>query len=67
MARGFEIQTGTHQSKQQGQEMAGSLPATTDLLYIIHCQSASVNTSIFKGTSGFVRGQGVLRFRVLNG
>nr|XP_029481687.1 uncharacterized protein LOC115104401 [Oncorhynchus nerka] len=52
-------------SRARRGETAGSLPATTELLYFIHCQSASITTSIFEGNWDFVSGQGVLRFGVL--
>ncbi|XP_029600128.1 uncharacterized protein LOC115182866 [Salmo trutta] len=54
-------------SRARRGEMTGGLPATTELLYFIHCRSASITTSIFKGTWYLVSGQGNLRFRVLNG
>ncbi|XP_035602431.1 uncharacterized protein LOC118364815 [Oncorhynchus keta] len=54
-------------SRARRGETAGSLPATTDLLYFIHCQSVSITTSIFEGNWDFVSGQGVLRFGVLVG
>ncbi|XP_055738544.1 uncharacterized protein LOC129823671 [Salvelinus fontinalis] len=54
-------------SRARRGEITGGLPATTELLYFIHCRSASITTSIFKGNWYFVSGQGKFRFRVLNG